>query len=292
MSSRGFSYGSIAACIALVFSCQTAFSFDLNENTEKSRSPFELFKFGFSAYKNGDKDEAIKALTFAAERGHQGAKWKLARMYADGDGVVEDDYEAYQIFEKIVRDGAEPGSENESYVADALVALASYVKKGIPGSPVRSNPGMARELYVQAASNFGDPVAQYELGQMLLSGEGGERNPTQAARWFQLASKKGNISAQAMLGNMLFQAGKTVRGLAMLTKAFERCPPEDCRWIREMQEQAFSLAGETDRRNAIAMAAGTPKTADAASKAKIPMNAFSDVGRGSDGESDGDADGE
>jgi hypothetical protein len=57
-----------------------------------------------------------------------------------------------------------------------------------------------------------------------------------------------------MLGNMLFQAGKTVRGLAMLTAAFERCPTEDCTWIRDMQEQAFSIAGEADRRNAIALA--------------------------------------
>ena len=56
-----------------------------------------------------------------------------------------------------------------------------------------------------------------------------------------------------MLGNMLFQAGKTVRGLAMLTAAFERCTDQDCEWIRSMQEQAFSVAGEADRRNAIAL---------------------------------------
>ncbi|KAB0573265.1 sel1 repeat family protein [Brucella pituitosa] len=253
MRIRSFSYPLIAAALGLAIVCNSASAFDLNDDSEKSRSPFELFKFGFSAYKSGHKDEAIKALRYAAERGHQGAKWKLARMYADGDGVAEDDYEAYQIFEKIVRDGAEPGSENEPYVADALVALAGYVKRGIPGSPVNSDPKFARNLYVQAASNFGDPAAQYELGKMLLDGEGGERNSMQAARWFQLAAKKGNASAQAMLGNMLFQAGKTVRGLAMLTAAFERCPTEDCTWIRDMQEQAFSIAGEADRRNAIAL---------------------------------------
>lgn len=253
MRIRSFSYTALSMALGLAIACNSAFAFDLNDNSEKSRSPFELFKFGFSAYKNGHKDEAIKALRYAAEKGHQGAKWKLARMYADGDGVPENDYEAYKIFEKVVREGAEPGSENDSYVADALVALAGYVKHGIPGSPVHANPGMARNLYVQAASNFGDPVAQYELGKMLLDGDGGERNAVQAARWFQLAAKKGNASAQAMLGNMLFQAGKTVRGLAMMTAAFERCPAEDCPWIRDMQEQAFSIAGEADRRNAVAL---------------------------------------
>ncbi|AAX74249.1 exopolysaccharide production negative regulator [Brucella abortus] len=258
MRSRSFSCSAIAMALGLVLTlalaCHSTFAFDLNDDSEKSRSPFELFKFGFSAYKNGHKDEAIKALRYAAERGHQGAKWKLARMYAEGDGVAEDDYEAYKIFEKIVRDGSEPGSENAPYVADALVALAGYVKNGIPGSPVQANPNMARELYVQAAANFGDSIAQFELGKMLLDGEGGERNAVQAARWFQLAARKGNTGAQAMLGNMLFQAGKTVRGLAMLTAAFERCPAEDCTWIRDMQEQAFSIAGEADRRNAIALA--------------------------------------
>jgi len=253
MRIRSFSYSALAMALGLAIACNSAFAFDLNDDSEKSRSPFELFKFGFSAYKNGHKDEAIKALRYAADRGHQGAKWKLARMYADGDGVPENDYEAYKIFEKIVREGSEPGSENDSYVADALVALAGYVKRGIPGSPVNANPGMARNLYVQAASNFGDSAAQFELGKMLLDGDGGERNSVQAARWFQLAAKKGNAGAQAMLGNMLFQAGKTVRGLAMMTAASERCPTEDCPCIRDMQEQAFSIAGEADRRNAIAL---------------------------------------
>jgi len=259
---KHITYPAFGLAMALAVLCGHAHAFDVTDDTEKSRSPFELFKFGFSAYKSGHKDEALKALRYAAEMGHPGAKWKLARMYADGDGVKENDFEAYQIFEKIVRDGAEPGSQNESYVADALVALAGYVKRGIPGSPVRANPNVARELYIQAASNFGDPAAQYELGMMLLKGEGGARNPVQAARWFRLAAQKGNVNAQAMLGNMLFQAGKTVRGLAMLTAAFERCSEKDCEWIRDLQEQAFSVAGEADRRTAISLAGDIVRTGD------------------------------
>jgi uncharacterized protein len=259
---KHFTYPVAGMVLTLAVLCGSARAFDVTEDAEKSRSPFEFFKLGFSAYKTGHKDEALKALRYAADMGHQGAKWKLARMYAEGDGVQENDYEAYQIFEKIVRDGAEPGSQNESYVADALVALAGYVRRGIPGSPVRANPNVARELYIQAASNFGDPAAQYELGKMLLKGEGGAPNPVQAARWFRLAAQKGNANAQAMLGNMLFQAGKTVRGLAMLTAAFERCSAKDCDWIRNMQEQAFSVAAEADRRTAISLAGDIVRTGD------------------------------
>ncbi|WP_439272425.1 tetratricopeptide repeat protein [Pseudochrobactrum sp. HB0163] len=248
-----------AAGVALCLVCNSALAFDIQETGGKKSNPFEVFKFGLSAFKSGHKDEALKALRYAADQGHPGANWKLASMYAQGDGVPENDYEAYKIFEKIVHDGAEPGSQNESYVAGALVQLARYLKHGIPDTPVAADPNMAVDYYVQAASSFGDATAQYELGMMLFKGDGIEKNTVQAARWFQLAAKKGNANAQAMLGNMLFQAGKTVRGLAMLTTAFERCADEDCEWIRAMQEQAFSIAGEADRRNAIALAGGTIK---------------------------------
>ena len=237
-------------------------AFDTSNEMNEDSSPFALFKFGFSAYKKGDKDEAVKALRFAAEKGHQGANWKLGRMYAEGDGVKEDDYEAYKMFEQVVHEGAEQGTQNESYVADALVALAGYVKRGIPNSPIKSNPSAARDLYLQAASNFGDSDAQFELGKMLMKGEGGQPNPNQAARWFRLSAQKGHAGAQAMLGTLLFQVGKTVRGLAMMTAAFERASKQDRVWIGDIQEQAFSIANEADRRTAIVLAEDIIKTGD------------------------------
>lgn len=240
-------------CVALgfCFSTAQALDFDSNDNGE---SPFQSFKTGISAYKSGHKDEAVKALRYAAGMGHTGASWKLARMYADGDGVAENDYEAYQFFARVLEEGADPGSQDESYLSDALVEVAGYVKTGIPNSPVSANPSHARSLYMQAATNFGNPVAQYELGQMMLLGEGGEKNAVQAARWFHLSAKKGYPAAQAVLGNMLFQAGKTVKGLAMMTAAYEHADAKDQIWIGPMQERAFALAGEADRRTAVSLA--------------------------------------
>lgn len=241
--------------VTLGFCLSTASALDMNASKDSdSESPFLFFKSGISAYKSGHKDQAIKALRYAADMGHPGASWKLARMYADGDGVAENDYEAYQFFVRIVEEGADPGSENESYLSDALVEIAGYLHTGIPNSPVKQDAVHARSLYMQAATNFGNPEAQYRLGQMLLSGDGGDKNPVQAARWFQLSAKKGNPAAQAMLGNMLFQAGKTVRGLAMMTAAYEKADAEDQSWIRQMQERAFAVAGEADRRTAISLA--------------------------------------
>jgi len=218
------------------------------------RSPWAVFRFGFTAYKQGHKDQAIEAYRYAAENGQIGARWKLARMYAEGDGVARNDYEAYKFFTEIARQDVEPGSADESYVSDALVALGGYVKKGIPGTPVAPNPAAAQEYYMRAAATYRNPNAQYEMGRMFLNGDGVKRNVRQAGRWFQLAAEKGHAGAQATLGNLLFRSGQTSRGLAMMTVALERAAPGDRDWIRDLHEQAFALADEAERRTAIALA--------------------------------------
>ena len=218
------------------------------------RSPLAVFRFGFTAYKQGHKDQAVEAYRYAAENGQIGARWKLARMYAEGDGVARDPYEAFKFFSEIARQDVELGSPDEPYVSDALVALAGYMRTGIEGSPVRPNPGAAQDYYMRAAATYRNPTAQYEIGRMFLNGEGVKKNVRQAGRWFQLAAEKGHAGAQATLGNMLFQSGKVVQGLAMMTAALERAKAMDSEWIRPMQEEAFALAGEADRRTAIALA--------------------------------------
>lgn len=229
--------------------------FDDKGGLKPKSNPWAVFQFGFSAYKSGHKTQAAEAYRYAAENGQIGATWKLARMYATGDGVDRNDYEAFKFFSEIAAQDVEPGSPDETFVSDALLALGNYLKAGIPGSPVRANSVTAQEYFMRAAANYRNPVAQFEMGKMFLKGEGGVKtNPRQAGRWLQLAADKGHAGAQATLGNLLFQSGKVVRGLAMMTAALERAAPGDQPWIRGMQEEAFSLAGEADRRTAIALA--------------------------------------
>jgi TPR repeat protein len=229
--------------------------FDDKTGVKPQSSPWAVFQFGFSAYKSGHKDQAVEAYKYAAEKGQIGATWKLARMYAEGDGVTQNDYEAYKFFSEIVDQDVELGSPEESYVSDALVALGDYLKSGIPGSPVSADPVAAQEYFMRAAATYRNPNAQYEMGKMFLNGEGGVKaSAKQAGRWLQLAAEKGHAGAQATLGNLLFHSGKVVRGLAMMTAALERAAPVDQPWIRGMQEEAFALAPEADRRTAIALA--------------------------------------
>lgn len=251
MSKTGF----LCAALALMLGAASpALAFDPDAGVTRESGPFDLFKFGFSAYKKGRKDEAVEAYKYAAEKGHSGARWALANMYAYGDGVVENDYAAFKIYDDIARQGVEPGSQDTGYFVNALLSLATYYQRGIPNSPIKPDLSTARQLYFQAASAFGVPEAQYRLGRMILEGEGGANNIQQAKKWLNRARVSGHPGAAALLGNVVFSEGQVVRGLAFMTAALERSPSTDKPWIRAMQERAFSLADEADRRTAIALA--------------------------------------
>ncbi len=231
-----------------------AFGFDIKSDVPKDSGRFDLFKFGFEAYKSGDKAKAVEAYRYAAEKGHTGSRWALANMYAFGDGVPEDDYEAFKYFAEIVNQDVEPGSEDTGYYVNALMALAKYYKTGIAGSPVKQDLSEARQLYFQAASVFGNAEAQFQLAQMILNGEGGDKNVKLAKKWLNLARVNGNVGAMAVFGNLIFNEGQSVLGLAYMTAATNLCKPSDCAWMRDLQEKSFSIVDEKDRRGAIALA--------------------------------------
>jgi TPR repeat protein len=237
-----------------LLAAQSAYCFDINAGVTKESGPFDLFKFGFKAYKNGQKKDAVEAYRYAAEKGHTGSRWALANMYAYGDGVAQNDFEAFKIYSEIANQGVEPGSEDTGFFVNALLALADYYRNGIANTPVKADLGQARQIYFQVASTFGVSEAQFQLARMMLMGEGGSANVQQAKKWLNQARKAGHAGAMAVFGDVLFQEGQTVRGLAFLTAALDRCNKKDCPWMEELQEDAFSLSNEQDRRSAVALA--------------------------------------
>ena len=220
---------------------------------QTKEDPWAAFKLGYEAYQQGNKAEAVESYRYAAESGVPGARWKLAHMYAAGDGVPRDDLAAFHMFEQIVLGGADADSQDESYVADAHVALARYLTTGISGTEIKPDPALARDLYLRAATFYGSPEAQFELGRLILDDDQETNRLKQAARWLQLAVKKGHNGAQALLGKIYFESGRTVRGLAMLTAALDGSTKKDREWIMGMQERAFAQSSEADRRTAMAL---------------------------------------
>lgn len=251
----------LGASLAAVLAWPAA-AFDIKSGVTKESGPFDLFKFGFKAYKNGQKQDAVEAYRYAAEKGHTGSRWALANMYAFGDGVAKDDFEAFKIYNEIAAQGVEPGSEDTGFFINALLSLATYYRRGIAGSPVRTDLAQARQLYFQVASTFGIPEAQFQLARMMLAGEGGGVSVQQAKKWLNQARKGGHAGAMSVFGNVLFQEGQTVRGLAFMTAALDKCASKDCIWMQQLQEEAFSVVGEEDRRGAVALSTQFAKGED------------------------------
>jgi TPR repeat protein len=164
-------------------------------------APSEALRAGLNALKDGNVPLALQALRFAADKGLVSAHWKMGDMYATGDGVPRDDFRAFQLFSEIANDHADdnPRDPSAPYVSNAFVKLGVYYRTGIPYTPVRANPGLARQYFTYAASYFSDATAQLNLARMFQSGEGGERDLVQAARWANLSADKGNGEAKVLL---------------------------------------------------------------------------------------------
>lgn len=218
----------------------------------------EAFRSGARALASGQTAKGLDALGYAAAQGHPMAQWKLARMYADGDGVKRDDAKAFEYYSKIANTHAEdyPGTAQSRFVANAFVALGSYYLVGIPTAGVKRDPSRAKDMFSYAASYFGDADAQFLLGKMYLDGVGMQRDARNAGRWLSLASQKGQYKAQALLGELLFKGDDGVprqgaRGLMWLTIAREAAARPEDKWVVDLHEEAFAEATADERAQAL-----------------------------------------
>ena len=202
---------------------------------------------------------SLTSLQYAAEGGHPIAQWKLGRMYADGDGVTQDDLRAFEYFSRIANAHAEdsPSAPQAAIVANAFVALGRYYLNGIPNSKVKPDTERAREMFSYAASYFGNADAQYDLARLYLKTPDASRDDFRyGARWLGLAAQKGQHQAQALLGQMLFNGDRLppqrARGLMWLTLARDSALPDEA-WIKESYNRAIAKASDDDRAMALQM---------------------------------------
>jgi TPR repeat protein len=81
---------------------------------------------------------------------------------------------------------------------DAQAALGEYY------FDIATEEGRALSLkWNREAANKGDPAAQCRLGTILHEGDGVERNPEEAFRWWTAAAKQGHAGAWGMMGGYI-----------------------------------------------------------------------------------------
>lgn len=246
------------------------------ETATNDKAPLKIFKnpqaalrAGLEGFKTGDMHSAIEAMKYAAAGGECLAAWKLGKMYADGDGLPHDDLKAYEYYSQIVENYDEDTTDPRiiSVVSSAFVAVGIYDLNGIANSNVKPDVDRAIEMFRYAATNFGDPNAQYNLAHLYLDGTVVGKDVRQAARWFYLAAEKGHVESQALLGQLLFTGHDGVQrqrglGLMWLTLArqstLQGAPSElkKNQWIIDLYDKAQAAANDTDKQIASVYVSG------------------------------------
>lgn len=253
--------GLVLALLFALAGSVPALAFDGSQPATLDKIPLKLFKSaqqalraGIDDLRAGDAKSSVEALKYAAAGGQSLAQWKLGRMYAEGQGVPHDDYQAYQYFDQLIQSYNEDDPERRDIpaVSNAFVAVGVYCLNGIPNTDVKPDPERALEMFQYAATNFGDPDAQYNLARMYMDGAAGlTKNNMRAARWLALAAEKQHRPAQALLGHLLFEGVGVPRqrskGLMWLTIAKSAAQGPKDEWINDLYVKDFAAASDDDR---------------------------------------------
>ena len=78
------------------------------------------FQKGMSAIKSGDYATAFKEFAALAEQGDADAQSNLGGMYANGQGVPQDNVYAHMWFNLAAANGNEPASKNRDIIAKRM----------------------------------------------------------------------------------------------------------------------------------------------------------------------------
>jgi uncharacterized protein len=165
-----------------------------------------------NAYRDNNYSRALKYFRRASEDGSMVADWYLGHMYRLGRGVPRDDASAYSYYARVAEqyDASEENDNRLRIAVDSMIRLADYQRSGVESAGIPRNPKTAARTYLNMATQFGHPAAQYGLGVMNLRGEGMKQNPQQGLKWLIASARKRHAPAEAYLGELYWQ-GKYVQ---------------------------------------------------------------------------------
>lgn len=224
------------------------------------KSAEEALEQGLSGYRNGFFEHAVPALRFAADestRARIPAQYYLARIYADSSTPFTDHKQAYALFLQIATENADtidPDDRRVAFVAKALIAVAGYLRTGLPQIGLERDVARAAQFLRYAATSFGDEDAQFELAKLYLKGDEIE-DPAFARHYLSVLAQKGHPGAQAVLAEQYWRGGKIVtrdqkRALALITVAVDNAPAQDKIWIEDIYHNIFCGSSQGVRSNA------------------------------------------
>ncbi len=196
-------------------------------------TPQEIYNAGVRESQARRYEVALRLFETAARHNVLAAQIQLARIYSSGNGGPRDDVRALEFYRRV----AEPNEDIDRasylapYVGEAFLAIGRYYRTGLPAAGLAEDKEKAARLFLQAAGNFKNADAQYELAMLYLNGDGVDKNPRLAVLWLNYSAQKRHALAQAEAGDLLWK-GQVVkqardRGLALLALALDNASPEE-----------------------------------------------------------------
>ena len=155
------------------------------------------FWAGSAYYLRGDFTAALREWRPLAEEGDARAQHYLGIMYANGEGVAQDDRQAAYWFQK----SAGQGNSQSQYHLGILYANGAGVPEDDPQAV----------HWFRKSAEQGDARAQFNLGVMYEFGEGVPEDDRQAVSWYRQAAEQGYARAQFGLGQMFADGAGTPR---------------------------------------------------------------------------------
>ena len=155
------------------------------------------FWAGSAYYLRGDYPAALREWRPLAEEGDARAQYYLGIMYANGEGVLENDRQAAYWFRK----SAKQGNSQSQYHLGMMYANG----EGVPEDDTQA------VYWFRRSAKQGDARAQFNLGVMYEFGEGVPEDDRQAVNWYRQAAGQGHARAQFGLGLMYADGAGVVR---------------------------------------------------------------------------------
>ena len=135
------------------------------------------FQAGLAAYDRGEFETALKEWRPLAEQGNVSFQFLLGTMYADGQGVPQDDQEAVKWFRRAAEQGHASAQFNLGLSYNLGEGVTQDYQEGVKWYRLAAEQGYAN--------------AQHNLGVIYSNGRGVPQDDVLAHMWVNLAASKG-----------------------------------------------------------------------------------------------------
>ena len=179
-------YAAAVCALALVTGAQL--------HAAPSAAANSAFETGIKAYRTGDLDAAVAAWTTSADGGHPMSAFLLGRLYEQGRGVEQSDYQSFKYYQMAADEGQ----------AQAGVKVGKIYLTGNKDLDIDRDYKMAIK-YFEIGALASWPESQYMLADMYRRGLGVNGDRTESLRWLILAAKKKYAPSHVALARIYFE---------------------------------------------------------------------------------------